>query len=384
MSAVEATAVPAPIRSERGSWLRRLLLSEYLVLLLTALYVAAMVPLVPEIVAPDTWRDILGAMMPLLIVAVGQAFVLIVSGIDLSATSNLAISSVLAAAVMTLDGGPMAWAPPWLAIAAGIVVFVAVGSALGSLNGACITRFSMPPFIVTLTTMMFFSGLAIWVTTLLTPDGSSIGNLPSGFAFLGQGRIAFGMPFSVLIALAVCLIAHVALSRSLFGRWLFAIGVNSRAAEISGVPVRRVVFWAYVVCGACAGIAAILYTARLETGSPVMGQRILLDVVGAAVIGGVSLFGGKGKVIWVVFGALFLTVVDKGLSLLGAFPRLGVRDQGRGDPRGCGHRRAAPALRAGLSAMLHLEGLCKSFFGVQVLFDVGLELKPGRGPGPGR
>jgi ribose/xylose/arabinose/galactoside ABC-type transport system permease subunit len=316
MSTVEATAAAAPAAMGRGSWLRRLLLSEYLVLLLTALYVLVMVPFAPEIVAVDTWRDILGAMMPLLIVAVGQAFVLIVAGIDLSATSNLAISSVLAAAVMTLDGGPLAGAPAWLAIVAGIMTFVAIAGALGSLNGACITRFNMPPFIVTLTTMMFFSGLAIWITTLLTPDGSSIGNLPQGFAFLGQGRIG-GIPFSVLIALLVCLAAHIALSRSLYGRWLFAIGINPRAAEVSGVPVRRVVFWAYVVCGACAGIAAILYTARLETGTPVLGQRILLDVVGAAVIGGVSLFGGKGKVIWVVFGALFLTVVDKGLSLLG-------------------------------------------------------------------
>jgi ribose/xylose/arabinose/galactoside ABC-type transport system permease subunit len=309
-------AARGPVGAERASWLRRLLLSEYLVLLLTGIYVVAMVPFAPEMVAADTWADILGAMMPLLIVAVGQAFVLIVAGIDLSATSNLAISSVLAAAVMTLDGGLMAWAPPWLAIAAAVVVFVAVGSALGSLNGACVTRFNMPPFIVTLTTMMFFSGLAIWITTLLTPDGSSIGNLPQGFAFLGQGRIG-GVPFSVLIALAVCLAAHVALSRSLYGRWLFAIGINPRAAEVSGVPVRRVVFWAYVICGACAGTAAILYTSRLETGTPVLGQRILLDVVGAAVIGGVSLFGGKGKVVWVVFGALFLTVVDKGLSLLG-------------------------------------------------------------------
>ncbi len=316
MSTAEITGARPGLAVEHGSWLRRLLLSEYLVLLLTALYVAVMVPLVPEILAASTWADILGAMMPLLIVATGQTFVLIVAGIDLSATSNLAISSVLAAAVMTVDGGPLAGAPGWLAIAAGVVTFVSVGGALGSLNGACTTRFNMPPFIVTLTTMMFFSGLAIWITTLLTSDGSSIGNLPAGFAFLGQGRIA-GLPFSVLIALAVCLAAHVVLSRSLYGRWLFAIGVNPRAAEVSGVPVRRVVFWAYVICGACAGIAAIVYTARLETGTPVLGQRILLDVVGAAVIGGVSLFGGKGKVLWVVFGALFLTVVDKGLSLLG-------------------------------------------------------------------
>lgn len=316
MSTVEVAGARAGTGPGRQSWLRRLLLSEYLVLLLTGLYVLVMIPLVPEIVAADTWRDILGAMVPLLIVATGQAFVLIVAGIDLSATSNLAISSVLAAAVMTLDGGPFAGAPAWLAITAGVTTFIAVGSALGALNGACTTKFNMPPFIVTLTTMMFFSGLAIWVTTLLTPDGSSIGNLPAGFAFLGQGRIA-GLPFSLLIALVVCVTAHVALSRSLYGRWLFAIGVNPRAAEVSGVPVRRVVFWAYVICGLCAGLAAVIYTARLETGTPVLGQRILLDVVGAAVIGGVSLFGGKGKVIWVVFGALFLTVVDKGLSLLG-------------------------------------------------------------------
>ena len=139
-----------------------------------------MLPLVPEIVAADTWRDILAAMMPLLIVAIGQTFVLIVAGIDLSATSILAMASVLAAAVMTLDGGPFAGAPPWLAIAAGVVAFIAVGGALGALNGACTTRFNMPPFIVTLTTMMFFSGAAIWFTTLLTDDGSSIGNLPRG------------------------------------------------------------------------------------------------------------------------------------------------------------------------------------------------------------
>ena len=110
MSTVEATAVRRRYGAERGSWLRRLLLSEYLVLLLTALYVAAMVPLVPEIVAPDTWRDILGAMMPLLIVAVGQTFVLIVAGIDLSATSNLAIASVVGAAVMTARRRLLAWA----------------------------------------------------------------------------------------------------------------------------------------------------------------------------------------------------------------------------------------------------------------------------------
>jgi ribose/xylose/arabinose/galactoside ABC-type transport system permease subunit len=316
MQSAEIGSVGSGAGPAGRAWLRRLLLSEYLVLALTILYVLLLAPIVPQILSLETAADVLGAMMPLLIVATGQAFVLIVAGIDLSATANLAISSVLAAAVMTLDGGPLASAPAWLAIGCGIATFAAVGSAIGALNGTCVTRFNMPPFIVTLTTMMFFSGLAIWITTLLTDDGSSIGSLPPGFAFLGQGRV-LGVPFSVLIAALVCVGAHIVLSRTLYGRWLFAIGVNPRAALVSGVPVGRVVFFAYVICGLCAGLAAIVYTARLETGTPVLGQRILLDVVGAAVIGGVSLFGGKGKVLWVVFGALFLTVVDKGLSLLG-------------------------------------------------------------------
>lgn len=316
MTPAQTTTLDRPALSPGLPFWRRLLLSEYLVLFLTVLYVLGMALLVPEILAPDTWRDILAAMIPLLIVAVGQMFVLVVAGIDLSATSVLAFASVLGAAVITMDGGPLVGMPAGIVLVLGLLAFMVVGGAVGAFNGACTTRFNMPPFIVTLTTMMFFSGAAIWVTTLLTDDGSSIGSLPRAFVFLGQGRV-LELPFSLLIALVVCLIAHVTLAHSLFGRWLFAIGINPNAAAVSGVPVRRAMFWAYVISGVCAGLAAVIYTARLETGTPVLGQRILLDVVGAAVIGGVSLFGGKAKVLWVVFGALFLTVVDKGLQLMG-------------------------------------------------------------------
>jgi ribose/xylose/arabinose/galactoside ABC-type transport system permease subunit len=299
-----------------GARLRSLLLSEYFVLGATAAYVAVMAPLAPEILAVDTWRDILAAMIPLLVVAVGQTFVLIIAGIDLSAPSILAMASVMGAAAITGDGGLLAGAAPWILVPLGVLAFLAVGGAVGAFNGACVARVGMPAFIVTLTTMMFFSGAAIWFTSAYTDSGSSIGNLPREFVLLGQGRV-LGLPVSLLIAGAIVLAAHVVLSHTLYGRWLFAIGLNPRAAEVSGVPVRRVVFWAYVISGLCAGLAAVLYTGRLETGSPVLGQRILLDIVGAAVIGGVSLFGGRGKVLWTVYGALFLTVVDKGLSLLG-------------------------------------------------------------------
>jgi ribose/xylose/arabinose/galactoside ABC-type transport system permease subunit len=290
-----------------------LLLSEYLILVLTVVYFLVMWTIVPEIATVDTQLDILSAMMPLLVVAIGQTFVLIVAGIDLSAPSIIAMASVVGASVLTGDGGYASGTG--LEIVAGILAFIAVGCLVGSFNGICITRFNMPAFIVTLTTMMFFSGAAIWYTTVHT-DASSIGNLPRSFVAIGQGRI-FGLPLSLGVVLIVAGTAHFVLSRTVYGRWLYAVGLNPRTAAVSGVPVRRVIFWAFVISGVCAAIASILYTGRLETGTPVLGQRILLDVVGAAVIGGVSLFGGKGKILWTIFGVLFLTVIDKSLQLMG-------------------------------------------------------------------
>ena len=316
---MSALDTPAVGKRENGpfAWLRqgaeRLLLSQYLVLILTAIYFLAVWPIVPEIAARDTLLDILTAMMPLLVVAVGQTFVLIVAGIDLAAPSILAMASVVGASVMTGDAGYLGHS--WAAVPGGVLAFILVGGAIGWLNGVCTARLSMPPFIVTLTTMMFFSGAAIWYTAVHT-DASSIGNLPPAFVAIGQGQVA-GVPISLLVAAAVAIVAHLILNRTVFGRWLYAVGTNARAAEISGVPVRRAVMWAFIISGLCAAVSSILYTGRLETGTPVLGQRILLDVVGAAVIGGVSLFGGKGKILWTVFGVLFLAVIDKSLQLLG-------------------------------------------------------------------
>jgi ribose/xylose/arabinose/galactoside ABC-type transport system permease subunit len=309
------TSVEAAVDARPGAmalW-KRLLLSEYLVLLLTAIYFLIMWPVIPEIGTADTLLDILSAMMPLLVVAIGQTFVLIVAGIDLSAPSIIAMTSVVGASVMTGDAGYASGTG--LEIPAGILAFLAVGGIVGMFNGLCTTRFSMPSFIVTLTTMMFFSGAAIWYTAVHT-DASSIGNLPPGFVAIGQGQIG-GLPFSLAVVIIVAGVAHFALSRTVYGNWLYAVGLNPRAAAVSGVPVRSVVFWAFVISGICAAISSILYTGRLETGTPVLGQRILLDVIGAAVIGGVSLFGGKGKILWTVFGVLFLSVIDKSLQLLG-------------------------------------------------------------------
>lgn len=298
----------------RKSVLSRLLLSDYLVPAVTVVYILALLPFVPELVTADTLLDILAAMMPLLVVSIGQTFVLIVAGIDLSAPSVIALASVVGASVMTADGGFLDGTP--FAVPGALAAFLAVGGVVGLFNGVCTSRFNMPSFIVTLTTMMFCGGAALWYTAANTDDGSSIGDLPQSFIAIGQARW-HGLPVSLAVAAVVMALAHLVLTRTVFGAWLYAVGLNSRAAAVSGVPVRRVVLGAFVISGLCAAIASVIYTGRLETGSPVLGQRILLDVIGAAVIGGVSLFGGKGRVTQTLFGVLFLTVIDKGLQLLG-------------------------------------------------------------------
>jgi ribose/xylose/arabinose/galactoside ABC-type transport system permease subunit len=315
---VVPTAPPQPRKAgAHGSRLRvllvRIALSDYLVLYLTAIYFLAMWPLVPEIATLDTLENILLEMLPLTVAVVGQTFVLLVAAIDLSATAIIAMASVVGASVMTADGGYLGGST--LAVPAALVVFLAVGALIGLLNGVCVTWLKMPSFIVTLTVMMFFSGAAIWYTTFHTTS-SSIAGLPPSFIDIGRGGIG-GVPYAFMVALVVAAGAHILLSRTVYGRWFYAVGQNPRAALVSGVPVGRVVASAFVISGALAAIASILYTARLETGTPVLGSRILLDIIGAAVIGGVSLFGGKGRVLGALFGVLFLTVVDVGLRLLG-------------------------------------------------------------------
>jgi ribose/xylose/arabinose/galactoside ABC-type transport system permease subunit len=294
-------------------FVRDVLSSEYVVLLLTILYVLCLWPVAPEVVSLATAREVLIAMMPLLLLAIGQSFVMIVAGIDLSITATVAMTSVVAASIMTGDGGYLAGSA--LAVPVALVAFLIVGLAVGYLNGFCVSRLGMPAFMVTLVSQTFLAGAAVWYTSLHS-DSVSIGALPKSFNAIGQGGIA-GVPYAFLICLVVGLGAHFILRHTTLGRWLYAVGQNPRAAAVSGVPVARVVLYAFIFSSLCAALASIIYTGRLETGTPILGQRVLLDVIGAVVIGGVSLFGGKGKISWVIFGVLFLSVVDKGMQLLG-------------------------------------------------------------------
>jgi ribose transport system permease protein len=283
--------------------------AESWVALSCAALFALLAPVVPGFASAGNLGNLFSSLLPLVAVAVGETLVLVTGGIDLSVTAVIALASVLGARVMTADGGTLAGSP--LAMPGAVLAMLATGLAVGAANGLAVARLRMPPFLATLAATTFASGFAIWVTR-----SEGIAGLPSSFRVLGAGRLG-PVPVALLVVLPLAVGAHAFLERTVAGRWLFAIGGNPRTARVSGVPVERTTLLAYVACGGCAAIASVLYTARLETGSPVLGQRLFLDVVAAVVIGGTSLFGGRGSVIGTVLGALFVTLLDNGLNLMG-------------------------------------------------------------------
>lgn len=282
--------------------------SKHLILYLCLAYYVLMIFVAPGFFTVHNSWSLLFNLLPLLIVSVGQTLVMLTAGIDLSVTSVVALSSVVGGYVMSSDYSSLS---PFWAITLSISAMLLSGLLVGLANGLAVVRLGMPPFMVTLTTMIFFSGLAIWFTT-----SQNIYNLPEAFVNLPYQRW-LGLPAPLCIGGAVVGLAYYVLNRTLMGQWLYAVGLNQKAARISGVNVSSTLLFAYAVSGVCAATASVLYTARLETGSPVMGQHILLDVIGAVVIGGTSLFGGKGKIWWTVYGVLFIVLLDNSLNLIG-------------------------------------------------------------------
>ncbi|MCF3936523.1 ABC transporter permease [Acuticoccus sp. M5D2P5] len=324
-----------------------LLLSDYFVLYLSLAYVLVLLPFLPTLSNPANLSNVLSNMWPLLVVAVGQTFVLTIAGIDLSQGSVIGLASVVGGAllavggsgavlenaplwgtVLTEEGGPLAGVPYGLLV--GIVAMLVTGAIIGLINGVSVAYLNMPPFMVTLVGLIGIGAFAIWLT-----QSENIRPLPDSFVELGKGdlvsvylgaqdepriprrQIYSFVTYPMVIALLIAIGAHLLLSRTVFGRYVYAIGANRRAAEISGVPVKRIIVAVFIISAVCAAAGSILYSARLEAGRPTLGEgAFLLDVVGAVVIGGTSLFGGKGKIIWTVWGVLFFVLLSNTLNLM--------------------------------------------------------------------
>jgi len=236
------------------------------------------------------------------ILAVGMMFVIISGGIDLSVGSIVALTGVVAASYAHPGEYP---------IVIPIVLSVAIGGIVGFLNGAGVAYGNIPPFIVTLGTMTIIRGVA-----LIAANGQPVFNVSEAFQNLAGGFLLNLIPRLVVYFVIITLIGAFILTRTVFGRRVYAIGGNETAAKVSGINVEQIKVAVYTISGFLAGIAGILLSSRIVSGNPTSGQAYELDAIAAVIIGGVSMSGGAGKWYGTVIGALLIAVISNGLDIL--------------------------------------------------------------------
>ena len=242
------------------------------------------------------------------IMAIGMTLVIITAGIDLSVGSLLAFTSVATAWCIEYLGAENAGVSGMIV---GSLLGIFAGGLWGLFSGGMITAFRLPPFIVTLSVMLMASGLAyVW------SNGTSIHDLPESYIWLGRGFV-FGIPTSLILMIVLYIAAHLMMSRTALGRYIYAVGGNPEAARLSGVPVRRVLLVVYTLCGLLAGLAGVVTTSKLEAGSPTFGDLKELMVIAAVVVGGTSIAGGSGRIFGTLIGAFIISVIQTGLNLMG-------------------------------------------------------------------
>ncbi|MGC3952821.1 MAG: ABC transporter permease [Propionicimonas sp.] len=262
---------------------------------------AVMSLLSPNFRTLDNFSVLLVNGMVIGFLALGQCFVLLTGGIDLSTGANVGMTGVLAAVLMRAG---LDWT-----IAA--VLAVAIGTALGTVNGLIVQYLKVPPFIATFSTQ----GVALAIPLIIT-GASSVPVLQSSFALIGQGRVA-GIPVPVILLLIAAIIAGVFLKMTRSGVHIYAVGGNPAAARLSGVNISATTILVYSVSGLCAGIGGLIATSRLMVGFPATGTgNELFYSIAAAVVGGVSLFGGVGTVLGAMIGAVLIAAVSNGMNVL--------------------------------------------------------------------
>ena len=258
----------------------------------------------PYFFTPENLLNVSLQVSIIAIIAAGMTFVILTGGIDLSVGSLVALSGVVTAALLKLSTTP----------AVSLSVALTGGLLVGAVSGACagfsVTRFKIAPFIVTLALMTIWRGLAFVYT-----EGRPVWELPEAFALLGGGRIA-SVPIPSVIMAVVFVCAHVALTRTRFGRYVYAVGGNREAARLAGIRTERVLLQVYVICGALAALSGILLASRMNSGQPNAGVSYELDVIAAVVVGGTSLSGGRGSVVGTFIGAMLIAVLRNGLNLM--------------------------------------------------------------------
>lgn len=303
MSTLTSTEAPHPLRQSLGSFVRARETSILLALVLVILAATAVNP--NFIFSSDGWRDLLLTPSILILVAIGQAIVIITRSVDLSVGSVLGLTAYLT--------GRLFIDVPGIPILAVFLAGIVCGGLLGLINGALVAFARVPALVITLGTLYAYRGInVLWAGS----DRINASDLPRDFLALGTGAL-LGIPLLSIIAVVVLVGAGWYMRNTRGGREFYAIGSEPAAAELYGLTVTRRILIAFVACGALAGLAGVLYAARYGTINSQAGSGFELDAVGAAVIGGVAIFGGSGTVWGAALGAALLLTINRALPILG-------------------------------------------------------------------
>ncbi len=254
----------------------------------------------PNFATPENLLDVARQISVTAILGAGLTFVIITAGIDLSVGSAVGVTAFVAVSLA------MAGVPAALVILGAL----AVGMLIGAVNGVLVARVGLASFIVTLAALTYLRGI-----TYVGTDGTTMFSTTLSYARLGHGSL-LGIPIPVLIMVAVFAVGWYVLNRTVFGRWVTAVGGNAEAARLAGIPVRRVLTSVYVISGLCAGIGGIIASARLQSAVPDLGAGYELSAIAAVVLGGTSLMGGRGSLIGTLVGAAIIGVLINGMTLL--------------------------------------------------------------------
>jgi putative xylitol transport system permease protein len=241
----------------------------------------------------------------LAITAAGMTFVILTAGIDLSVGSLVAVCGVVCALLLKLD------VPVGVVLALGVAGGLAVGLLSGVLSGVFVARFSITPFIATLAMMTIWRGAAYMMV-----GGRPVWGLPEQFDLLGSGRV-LGVPFPTVVMVIVYVCAWFVLAHTPFGRHVYAVGGNAEAARLAGIETGRVTTAVYAISGVLAALSGVILASRMSSGQPNAGLMFELEVIAAVVVGGTSLFGGRGGIVGTFFGAMLIGVLRNGLNLVG-------------------------------------------------------------------
>jgi ribose transport system permease protein len=283
------------------SWLTRLTQADFVGPLAALLVIGTFIALTtPNFLAIKNFENISLQIAVLSIVAIGSTVVIITGGIDLSPGSTIALLTMCLAVLVKLQGLSL-----WFAIPLTLLL----GALLGAFNGFLVAYLRIPSFIVTLAALSGFKGLALTVG-----PGSPVFQLSPELRQIFYGSL-FGLPLPFIYVVLLYAFFFVLLEHSKLGREIYAIGGNESAAKLSGILVSRVRLLAFVLAGVCSAVGAVLLAARLNSGSPNYGEGTELQAIAAAVVGGASLAGGRGRVVNTLIGALIIIVVQNGLNL---------------------------------------------------------------------